>query len=181
MCKGCGRPQPAAPGHCVACGAVLPDAPMPGPVAPAAPFLDVDLGGGRHLSGVDGRVTFRPGAVAVPLVVELGNLQDVTLKHRPLYEALALAVLVAVGLLFVPALRPLALLPVPLLGLAVAVSWRHYALELVLSGAPVSRWGLGLVRRGSAREERLFTAFVRLTEAMRTKAPRPQGLPHARA
>ncbi len=179
MCNGCGRPQPATPGHCVACGAVLPDAPRPAPAAPPPPFLDVDLGGGRHLSGVDGRLSFRPG-ITPAIVVELGNVQDVALKHRPLYEALVGAVLLALVLYRFPVLRPLALIPVPLLGLAIAATWRHYALALVLSGAPPARWGLGLVRRGSAREERVQGAFTRLKEVLRAKAPR-QDLPHARA
>jgi hypothetical protein len=178
MCKGCGRPQQAAQRSCPACGALLPDAPLPAPSAPEPPFLDVDLGGGRHLSGSDGRLTFRGDAVAAPVLVELGNLQDVALKHRPLHEAFGLAVAVAVALFFVPALRPLALIPVPLVGLALAAAWRRYTLVLTVSGSPPIRWALGLVRRGSAREERLFQGFIRLSEVLHARERRP-GVPRA--
>lgn len=178
MCKACGRPQQAASRNCLACGAVLPEAPLPAPSAPKPPLLDVDLGGGRRLSGSEGRLTFLADPVAPPVVVELGNLQDVALRHRPFYEALGLAVVVAVASLFVPALRPLAILPVPLVAIALAAAWRRHTLVLTVVGGPPVRWVLGLARRGSAREARLQGAFLRLTEVLHSRERRP-GAPRA--
>lgn len=181
MCEGCGRPQPAHPGPCASCGAELPEAPLPAPSAPKPPFLDVDLGGGRTLSGADGRLTYRAEASAPPILVELRHLQDAPLHHRPLFEALVPAVLLAALCAAVPSLRLLA--PVFLfLGAVAAAAWRRYVLELKLAGSAPLRWPLGFVRRGSRREESLLAAWVRLTELLRQQeSPRQRPGGAARA
>lgn len=175
MCEGCGRPQPARPGPCVACGAALPEAPLPAPAAPKPPFLDLDLGGGRTLSGAEGRLTYRAETSAPPVVVELRNLQDAPLRHRPLFEALVPAVALAAPCAVVHALRPLAAVFL-FLGVVAAACWRRYALELQPVGGVPLRWSLGGVRRGSSREASLLAAWIRLTEVLHKKEP-PQRQP----
>jgi hypothetical protein len=130
----------------------------------------VDLGGGRSLSGADGRLTFRAETSAPPIIVELRNLQDAPLRHRPLFEALVPAVLLAALCVAVPLLRPLAGVWL-LLGVVAVVGWRRYALELkVAVGGPL-RWPLGSMRRGSRREASLVAAWLRLTEVLHPKEP----------
>lgn len=183
MCEGCGRPQPARPGHCVACGAVLPEAPLPAPSAPKPPFLDLDLGGGRTLSGGEGRLTYRAETSAPPVVVELRNVQEAPLRHRPLFEALVPAVALAALCAAVPSLRALAA-GFLFLGVVATAAWRRYALELKLSASPSLRWPLGSMRRGSRQEESLLAGWVRLTEVLHKKEqppPRQSSGPIARA
>jgi hypothetical protein len=158
MCTGCGRPQPARRGPCVACGKLLPDAPMPASPAPEVPFLSLEWGGGRVLTGVDRRLTYRPDSATAPVIVELGNLRDITLGRRLFLEALAVVPLAVVLAFLVPSLRPVT---AGLTGLAllVAVLWRRYFLVLRwLNGGSV-RWPLGTARLGSAKAQRIDGAW----------------------
>ena len=175
MCEGCGRLQPARPGHCIACGAVLPEAPLPAPSVPRPPFLDLKLGGGGLLTGAEGRLSLRAETSAPPVGVELHNLQDAPLRQRPLYEALVPAVALAILCAAVPSLRPLAVVVLFLGGVATA-GWRRYALELKPVGGAPLRWPLGTVRRGSRREASILAAWIRLTEELHKQGP-PRQLP----
>ncbi|WNG35903.1 hypothetical protein F0U61_21175 [Archangium violaceum] len=171
MCSRCGRPQRAGAGRCAACGAVLPDAPLPlrtgSPVA--GPFLSAELAGGRVLVGEGNRLSFRPGASATPFLFELPGLRRLSLVHRPRYEALALTV-GALGVLpFVqvaPARVLLGLLA--LVGVVLALLVRRYTLVLD-SGQGETRWDLGPVLRGSPMELRVRTAWRTLTDVVRAR------------
>ncbi len=170
MCGGCGRPQPARPGPCVACGAALPEAPLPGPSAPRPPFLDLDLGGGRTLSGTEGRLSYRAETSAPPVIVELRGLQDAPLRHRPFFEALVPALPLAALCAAVPSLRPLAAVFL-FLGVVATAAWRRYSLELKPVGSAPLYWPLGAVRRGSRQEASLLAGWIRLTEVLHKKEP----------
>src|SRR5689334_1026666 len=119
MCSRCGRPQKAGAGRCAACGAELPEAPLPASgsgTAAAGPFLSAQLAGGRVLTGEGNRLSYRPGGAATPFLLELPGLRRVSLVHRPRYEALALTA-VALGVLpWVPALVKGLLVLVALVG-----------------------------------------------------------------
>lgn len=154
MCEGCGRPQAARKGNCVACGRELPEAPLPTPAALAGPFLDVDLGEGRRLSGASGSLTYRADAVIAPAVVELGSLSFGWLAYRPLWEGLALAGGAVVLLALSRQLWPLGAALVLAAGLL--TGWvRRYVLVLGLRDGTRVRWPLGTVIQGSARARRL--------------------------
>lgn len=178
MCTRCGRPQRGGAGHCTACGAVLPEAPLPPPsgTASGGPFLSAELSGGRVLMGEGNRLSFRPGSSATPFLLELPSLRRLSLVHRPRYEALALTA-VALGVLpFVPlaAVRGVLVL-VALVGVLLALSGRRYTLALESVGGVETRWDLGAVRRGSALEQRLHSAWLTLSDVVRSRGVRVEG------
>ncbi|WP_239014034.1 hypothetical protein [Archangium violaceum] len=183
MCTRCGRPQRAGVGRCAACGAALPDAPLPLRTgSPAGPFLSAELAGGRVLVGEGNRLSFRPGASATPFLFELPGLRRLSLVHRPRYEALALTV-GALGVLpFVPGVPARVLLGLlALVGVALALLVRRYTLVLD-SGQEETRWDLGPVRRGSPMELRVRTAWRTLTDVVRARGievrePSSEGTP----
>jgi hypothetical protein len=172
MCKRCGRPQQAGAGHCTACGAELPEAPLPlsADATSQRPFFSAELGGGRVLTGEGNRLSFRPGASATPFLLELPTLRRLELVHRPRYEALALTVGALVVLPFVSlgAVRVLLGL-VALVGVALALSGRRYTLSLVSSSGVRTRWELGTVRRGSQAEQRVRSAWLTLASVVRSR------------
>ncbi len=158
MCTGCGRPQPARKGLCVACGAVLPDAPLPAPQAPEAPFLLLEWRGGRMVTGAERRLTYRADVSAPALTVDLSNLQTVTLGRRLFLEALAILPLASVVALLLPEVRPVA---AALSGLALltAALWRRYILLLRRGDGGHLRWPLGTARIGSERARSIDAAW----------------------
>ena len=158
MCTGCGRPQAARSGPCVACGALLPDAPMPANPVPEVPFLALEWGG-RMLRGEDRQLTYRADAATAPVVVELGNLRDVTLGRRPFLEALAIVPLALVLGALVPWLRPVAA-GLSGLALVVALLWRRYFLVLRWLDGARSRWPLGTALLGSGKAQRIDKAWT---------------------
>ena len=158
MCTGCGRPQPARSGPCVACGRLLPDAPLPGGSAPEAPFLSLEWGG-RLIRGEDRRLTYRADAATPPVVVELGNLRDVTLGRRLFLEALAVVPLAVVVAVLVPSLRPV-MAALGLLALLVALLWRRYYLVVRWLDGRHMRWPLGTARVGSGKARHIDEAWT---------------------
>jgi hypothetical protein len=182
MCTGCGRPQTARSGPCVACGAPLPDAPRPANPAPEVPFLALEWGG-RMLRGEARRLTYRADAATAPVIVELGNLRDVTLGRRLFVEALAVVPLALVLGVLVPSLRPVAL---GLSGLAVLVAllWRRYFLVLRWLDGASSRWPLGTARLGSGKARRIDGAWTSATPVLASRGVSVHegtGLPGPRA
>lgn len=149
MCTRCGRPQAARKGPCVACGEVLPDAPLPAPPSPEPPFLLIE-GEGHTVSGADQRLTYRADASSPPVTVELGALQGVALRRQLMLEALLLVPLALALVWLLPALRPAAV-GLSALGLLAAVLWRRYFLVLKPREGALLRWPLGVVRLGSSR------------------------------
>jgi hypothetical protein len=131
---------------------------MPANPAPEVPFLSLEWGGGRILTGADRRLTFRADSAAAPVIVELGNLQDITLGRRLLFEALAIVPLAVVLAVLVPSLRPVM---AALMGLALlaAVLWRRYFLLLRWHNGGSVRWPLGTARLGSDRAQRIDGAW----------------------
>ncbi|MDY7229952.1 hypothetical protein [Hyalangium rubrum] len=176
MCTGCGRPQPARKGPCVACGVALPDAPVPSASAPEQPFLSLEWRGGRTLVGVDRRLTYRADTASSPLVVELGNLRSVTLGRRFLLEALAVVPLAIVLALLLPSMRPVAAAASGL-ALLVAVLWRRYFLVLGWAHGGGIRWPLGTARLGSARALRIDTAWASAAPALASRGVSVQEAP----
>lgn len=165
MCTGCGRPQAAGQALCVACGAPLPDAPMPAKSSPEAPFLLLDLGGGRMVAGVDQRLSYRADATVQPTTVELGTLQTVGLGRRLFLEALAIIPLALVLTLLLPVVRPVAS---ALSGLALLVTllWRHHFLVVKRHDGESVRWPLGTALIGSERARRIHTAWSSASQAL---------------
>ncbi len=158
MCTRCGRPQPARTGNCVACGEVLPDAPLPAASSPDTPFLLMEGSGGRFVTAMGQKLAYRAGASAAPVVLELGNLQAVTLVRRMFLEALVLVPVAFILTLVVPSARPVAA-ALSGLGLLVAVLWRRYSLVLKTSDGGSLRWSLGLARLASQRRRGLEAAW----------------------
>ncbi|WP_223757438.1 hypothetical protein [Myxococcus sp. RHSTA-1-4] len=169
MCGACGRPQPAGGPRCIACGAPLPDAPLPAPPGANAPFLSADLGGGRALSCEGERLSYRGGTAETPQVVDLGSLRGVELRTRFFREALALGAFALLGFVArAPALKAVAF-GVAALGVLLAVLCRSHALVLETSAAGRVRWPLGLARRGSERDARLLAAWDTLAGVVRAR------------
>jgi len=167
MCPGCGRGQPARSGPCVVCGAMLPDAPRPANPAPEVPFLALEWGG-RVLRGEDRRLTYRADAATPPVVVELGNLRDITMGRRFFVEALAVIPLSAVLSILVPSLRPVTV-AVGFLALGVTFLWRRYYLVLRwLNGGRV-RWPLGTARFGSEKARHIDGAWTSAATVLATR------------
>ncbi len=171
MCTRCGRPQKAEAGRCAACGAPLPEAPLPrGSGSAVEPFLSAELAGGRVLIGEGNRLSFRPGASATPFLLELTGLRRLSLEHRPRYETLALTAGVLVVLPFVPQVAVRVLLGLlALAGVVLALSGRRYTLVLESSGSVQTRWDLGAVRRGSSMEQRVRAAWLTLSDEVRAR------------
>ncbi len=173
MCTRCGRPQRAGAGRCAACGAELPEAPLP-PSAPATPhqhpFFSADLGGGRVITGEGNRLSFRPGASATPFLLELPGLKRLELVHRPRYEALALTLGALGALPFVSLGAGRVLLGlVALGGVALAFLLRRYTLALESAGGVETRWELGSPWRGSLAERRVRSTWSALAIAMASR------------
>jgi hypothetical protein len=178
MCTRCGRPQPARKGNCMACGEVLPDAPLPAPQDLEAPFLSLEGSGGRAVSGADRRLTYREGTAATLRVVELGGLQTVMLCRRLFLEAL---VLVPIGLilgLVAPSLRPEAAV-LSGLGLLVTGLWRRYFLALKARDGENTQWPLGVAFIGSDRARRLDAAWSSGATALASRGVAVQDAPGA--
>ncbi|WP_224370833.1 hypothetical protein [Hyalangium versicolor] len=148
MCTRCGRPQPARPGNCMACGEALPDAPLPG--GTEAPFLQLEGTWGRSVIGVDRKLKYLLGPSATPFVVELSNVRSAALVRSSPWWVLGL-VLGAIVLGFVvPSLRwmagTLAVLGVLAVGLL-----QRYSLRLLMIDGRKLRWVLGWSWLGSQR------------------------------
>ncbi|MBN1208576.1 MAG: hypothetical protein JXB05_27195 [Myxococcaceae bacterium] len=167
MCARCGRPQAARQGNCVACGELLPDAPLPAARPPEGPFLML-TGAGRTVEGVDGRLTYRVITAGLPVVVELGNLQAVALGRRRVLEALVLLPLAAVLIFVTSSVWPLG---VVLAGLALitAALWQRYVLVLRTSDGGLIRWPLCTARLGSDRARRLDAAWSSGAQALASR------------
>ncbi|MCE9672948.1 zinc ribbon domain-containing protein [Myxococcus stipitatus] len=166
MCPACGRPQPAGGARCIACGAPLPDAPVP---HESGPFLSVELGGGRSLVGEGGQLTYRVSPSAPAQVMELGRLRELALESRAFREALLLLAFIVPGVLaHTPAPRFLSF-GMAVLGVVLAATCRVHALVLETSTGGRLRWSLGLARRGSARDEALLAAWGTLVSAVRAR------------
>jgi hypothetical protein len=170
MCTRCGRPQRAGAGRCAACGAELPEAPLPPRSPPATPerfFFSAQLAGGRVITGEGNRLSFRPGASATPFLLELPGLKCLELVHRPRYEALALTLGALVALPFVSLGAGRVLLGlVALAGVALTLLVRRYTLALESSGGVETRWELGSPWRGSQAERHIRSAWSALALMM---------------
>ncbi|RYZ38261.1 MAG: hypothetical protein EOO71_24725 [Myxococcaceae bacterium] len=174
MCSACGRPQTAARRRCAFCNAVLPEAPLPpqGPVSPPpsriAP-LALDLGNGRGLSMDAERLTFLGRVGGPPLDVAWTRVRRLEWHTRPYVEALGLLAFALLGL-WTPAqaLRVMAF-AAGVVGLLLAVLYRHQGLTVELEDGARLQWPLGMALRGSAREARLEAARVALREAGRAR------------
>jgi hypothetical protein len=148
----------------VACGALLPDAPLPASPAPEAPFLALEWGG-RMLRGEDRRLTYRADAATAPIVVELGNLRDITLGRRLFIEALAIMPLAAVLAVLVPSLRPVTT-ALGFLALLVTLLWRRYFLVVRWLNGGSMRWPLGTALVGSRKARRIDEAWSSAAAAL---------------
>jgi hypothetical protein len=150
----------------VACGELLPDAPLP--AASQAPFLRLEGSGGRSVTGLERKLTYRVGVLSAPVVVELGGLQSVALVRRAFLEALVLVLVALVLTLVAPSLRSVA---AGLAGLGVlgAGLWRRYTLGLrTLEGGSL-QWSLGLVWLGSRRTHELEKAWSSAAQALASR------------
>lgn len=176
MCTRCGRPQRAGAGVCTACGAELPEAPLPrGSRGPVTPFLSAEFPGGRVLTGEGNRLSFRPGASATPFLLELPGLRRLSLVRRPRHEFLALTA-VALGVLpFVPGAARVVPGLLALVGVVLSLTERRYTLVLESSGAVETRWELGSVRWGSPMEQRVRTAWLTLSDVVRAHGVQVSG------
>ena len=169
LCTHCGRPQRAVLGRCVACGKELPEAPLPsGLGAPTGRFLCVEFEGGRRLVGEASHLSFQEGPSATPLLLELASLRRLALVSRPRYEALALGAGALALMLGVPAWSVrLGSAVLVLLCLGLAWALRHYTLVLESSGGVETRWELGVMRRGSPLEQRVWSTWRTLAQVGR--------------
>lgn len=157
MCTRCGRPQPARPGNCVACGELLPDAPLP--AASQAPFFRIEGFGGRSITGVGSKLTFLSSPHAAPVTLELREIQEVGLIRQSFMPALLLgvAVFVLTGVFRWP-------WPVLVAGLGLALlltfSVRWTTLRLKTHEGKALQWSLGLLWRGSQKLRALDEAWA---------------------
>nr|BDT35882.1 zinc ribbon domain-containing protein [Myxococcus sp. MH1] len=193
MCTACGRPQAAGGARCIACGAPLPEAPLPAPPpadvpppAPPGPFLTADLGGGRQLVGEAGRLSYRMAEGVSPRVVELVHLRALTLESRPFLEALMLCGFGALGAVTSVLVLKVVAFGLTALGVLLAAVCRVHTLVLETSTGGTTRWSLGLARRGSERDARLLQAWRTLASAVKARGVvvtdadgRPVDGPHA--
>ncbi|GHG83454.1 hypothetical protein JJE73_26815 [Comamonas sp. JC664] len=169
MCSACGRPQSAGRPRCIACEALLPEAPLPGGPAPGQPFLQADLGGGRMLSGEGTRLLYQPHPSVMVPPVELGSLREVRLESHFFKEALALLAFVALGAIASVLVLKVFAFGMAALGTLLAVTCRSHVLVLEPREGRAVHWPLGLARRGSSRDARLLSAWGALAEAMRAR------------
>jgi hypothetical protein len=106
----------------------------------------------RHSLTVQGdRLEWREGARTRRFLLGVGGVREVRLVQRPLFEALAVGICVAVGLTLTPSLLArLALLPVVLLSLAACFLERRYRLAVQLEDGRKAELplGTGLPRQG---------------------------------
>ncbi|WP_075011201.1 hypothetical protein [Stigmatella aurantiaca] len=156
MCTGCGQPQEAGDGRCVACGAALPEAPRPANPASEEPFFLLELGG-RVVAGGGRRLTYRADATVTPTVVELGRLRAVRFGRRFFLEPLAIVPLVLVLTLLEPSVRPVTT-ALSALGVLLALLWRQSFVVLEFLDGKQVRWTLGTALIGSARARRIDEA-----------------------
>ncbi|NOK21642.1 hypothetical protein [Corallococcus carmarthensis] len=176
MCSACGRPQSAARRRCAFCNAELPEAPLPA-VSPAAPTptprvspLALDLGNRRALAVNDEQLSFqgRPGG-GPALDVPWSRVKRLEWRTRPYFEALGLLAFTALGF-WAPAqaVRFMAF-AAGVIGLLLAVLYRHHGLTVELEDGTRMQWPLGMAIRGSAREARLTAARAVLVDAGRAR------------
>jgi hypothetical protein len=156
MCPGCGHPQEAGDGRCVACGAALPEAPRPANPAAEEPFFLLELGG-RSVAGGGRRLMYRADATVPPTVVELGRLRSVVFGRRFFLEPLALVPLALVLTLLVPSVRPFTT-ALSVLGLLGALLCRQSFVVLEFLDGKQTRWTLGTAFIGSSRARRIDAA-----------------------
>lgn len=169
MCGECGRPQPAGGPRCIACGAPLPEAPLPSAPGRLAPLLDADLGGGRALVCEGEWLTYRAAPTQFAQQVELGSLRGVELRTRFFREALGLVAFALLGFVaHAPALKVLSF-GVAAVGVLLAAVCRSHVLVLETSAPGRMRWPLGLARRGSERDARLLAAWDALAGLVRAR------------
>ncbi|WP_338865290.1 zinc ribbon domain-containing protein [Myxococcus stipitatus] len=166
MCPACGHPQPAGGARCSACGASLPEAPVP---APTGPFVSVDLGAGHSLVGENGRLTYQMPHGVPPSVVDLAQLRALTLESRPFFEALLLTAFGVLGVVASGLALKLVAFALAGLGVLLAAVCRVHALVLEVSSGASVRWSLGLARRGSERDARLLEGWRALALSLRAR------------
>lgn len=126
-------------------------------------FLAAEFSRGRALVGEAGHLSFRTGAAATPMRLELSSLRRLALVFRPRYEALVPGAVALLVLLAAPWLGVRLLAAgVLLLGLGIALAMRRYTLVLESSGGMETRWDLGVMRRGSDLEQRVWGCWLTL-------------------
>jgi hypothetical protein len=147
----------------VACGELLPDAPLP--AASLAPFFRLEGSGGRSITGVGQKLTFLWSPHAVPVTVELREIQLVGLWRRSFMEGLLLGV--AVFILTMVFRWPWPVLAVGLgLVLVLVGSLRSTALWVKTHEGKELRWSLGLLWRGSQKLRALDAAWDAQSEEL---------------
>lgn len=170
MCAECGRPQFATQATCVACGAALPDTPVPKEELASArdrllqsyePYLEGSLGRGRRLLLSDKRLEWHGGG-GQSAVLELSELKRVRVDARPVFESLLFAAGLAAAALVTPWLA-LRLVLGGLSGLAVVACFAQRRYDLVLESAGARRrflLGIGTRRAPiSQRIESIWSSF----------------------
>ncbi|NOJ95260.1 hypothetical protein HMI51_20260 [Corallococcus coralloides] len=182
MCSACGRPQSAARRRCAFCNAELPEAPLPPrsspqasePPAPSLPGvspLTLDLGNRRALAVNDTQLSFqgRPGG-GPTLDVPWVRVRRLEWRTRPYFESLGLLAFTALGLFWAPtqAVRIMSFAG-GVIGLLLAVLYRHHGLMLELDDGTRMQWPLGMALKGSAREGRLTAARATLADVGRMR------------
>ena len=169
MCSRCGRPQPAGK-RCVACGVELPEV----VVAPgganttrnqAQTSFEAELGHGRRLSLSGRRLEWREKEHP-RLTYQAHQLESVTLRARPVYEALAFLLPMLMTVVLGQWLRVLGL------GLGLAALWacftqRRYSLRLRTKQGGTADLMLGVGRPGSPLGVRLLGVWQALAPELR--------------
>ena len=165
MCTACGRPQRAGPLRCEACATRLPEVPRPHGTRGGDSAAQVASLRNRSL-GVRGEsLEWRAGGRLRRFQLGTGGVREVRLLQRPLFEALAVGICVAVGLALLPSLLArLALLPVVLLSLAACFLERRYRLEVRWEHGERAALSLGTGHLRQGRE--LRRGLQRLTGAL---------------
>ncbi|NNB96918.1 hypothetical protein HI113_23735 [Corallococcus exiguus] len=180
MCSACGRPQTAARRRCAFCNAELPEAPLPprspeasespAPLPGVSPFA-LDLGNRRALAVNDTQLSFqgRPGG-GPTLEVPWARVRRLEWRTRPYFESLGLLAFTALGFFWAPtqAVRIMSIAG-GVIGLLLAVLYRHHGLTLELDDGTRMQWPLGMALKGSAREARLTAARATVADAGRMR------------